>query len=423
MKKVFVKHKLEMGQVIPLVVLMMFAIIAMAALILDGGAIMSNRRTAQAAADAGALAGAQVLCAGNSEGDAEAMARSYSLTNGAANDEETFAIADESAKKVTVYTKVESGTAFFSRLFGEDNLVAKAKAVAGCYPPGMSDRMLPIAFYWQSSPKFIDPDGNIDQENICNIEDPKCQFWSYDYDYLIETLQTQPLENHPFDYIYIVADNTKVCQKGESGKIVCAEFDKDESNGNRVWIDLSKVEPSGNLRKIIQEGMTNSIRVPAWINGAQAVSSGVYDTIGTIDAAEEGMPIRLVTVPWYDKYCPNDPENNCTYVGTDDFLPDVIYNDYLFNKNKPSYRLRGFSSFVVTCVTKNQNCVSGMCVPDPDKPNNPQQKCPGYLATNPTNQEKDAIEGYFVINPPIITYTGSSDWFTGDYITTLELQE
>ena len=53
MKRYSFMKKLEKGQVIPLVVLMLFAIIGMIALILDGGGLMSNRRTAQAAADAG----------------------------------------------------------------------------------------------------------------------------------------------------------------------------------------------------------------------------------------------------------------------------------------------------------------------------------------------------------------------------------
>ena len=56
MKGLFSKQRLESGQVIPLVVIMMVAILGMVALVLDGGSLMSDRRTAQAAADAGAIA-------------------------------------------------------------------------------------------------------------------------------------------------------------------------------------------------------------------------------------------------------------------------------------------------------------------------------------------------------------------------------
>ncbi|MBE0698523.1 MAG: hypothetical protein IH586_16525 [Anaerolineaceae bacterium] len=61
MKKYHINNMLEKGQVIPLVIVMFLVIIGMVALIIDGAAVMSNRRTAQAAADAGALAGASVL--------------------------------------------------------------------------------------------------------------------------------------------------------------------------------------------------------------------------------------------------------------------------------------------------------------------------------------------------------------------------
>mgnify|MGYP002682684856 FL=1 len=50
------------GQIIVLFALGLLALIALAALVLDGGMLFLNRRTAQAAADAGALAGARALC-------------------------------------------------------------------------------------------------------------------------------------------------------------------------------------------------------------------------------------------------------------------------------------------------------------------------------------------------------------------------
>ncbi len=58
----FKPNKVEVGQILPIVALSMVALIAMAALIIDGAVIMSHRRTAQAAADAAALAGAEWLC-------------------------------------------------------------------------------------------------------------------------------------------------------------------------------------------------------------------------------------------------------------------------------------------------------------------------------------------------------------------------
>ena len=54
--------KRSRGQVLVLVVLMLVGLIAMLALVLDGGSFYSQRRQAQLAADAGALAGARARC-------------------------------------------------------------------------------------------------------------------------------------------------------------------------------------------------------------------------------------------------------------------------------------------------------------------------------------------------------------------------
>ena len=105
---------------------MLFVIIGMVALIVDGGAVMSNRRTAQAAADAGALAGAQRACLGYN--DAKAVAEYYATVNNNA----TTALATVVGKQVTVITTVEHPS-FFARIFGDPTLEASAEAIAGCY--------------------------------------------------------------------------------------------------------------------------------------------------------------------------------------------------------------------------------------------------------------------------------------------------
>jgi len=55
-------RKFEHGQILPIVAIGIFALAGMAVLLLDVGALFVNRRAAQNAADAGALAGARVLC-------------------------------------------------------------------------------------------------------------------------------------------------------------------------------------------------------------------------------------------------------------------------------------------------------------------------------------------------------------------------
>ncbi len=75
--KLFSKTK---GQIIVLFALGLLALIALAALVLDGGMLFLNRRTAQAAADAGALAGARALCYEGSEETAINTAIQFATT-------------------------------------------------------------------------------------------------------------------------------------------------------------------------------------------------------------------------------------------------------------------------------------------------------------------------------------------------------
>jgi len=149
MKKFVKQYKSFKGQVIPLVALMMFAIIAMVMLILDGGTLLSYRRTAQAAADAGAMAGAQVLCWDDLTGDPEFVAESYATNNGATIAD---AVADGYMVKVTATV---SGDSFFARVFGVNELKATAEAIASCN--GVRGKgVIPLA--WHCEPNVIDID-------------------------------------------------------------------------------------------------------------------------------------------------------------------------------------------------------------------------------------------------------------------------
>jgi hypothetical protein len=72
----------ESGQVIILFALFSFVLIGVLALALDVGYLMSERREAQAAADASALAGARALLAGESSSGVVAAAQQYATSNG-----------------------------------------------------------------------------------------------------------------------------------------------------------------------------------------------------------------------------------------------------------------------------------------------------------------------------------------------------
>jgi uncharacterized membrane protein len=71
----------ESGQALVVFIVFIFGLIATMGLVLDGGNIYLQRRGMQNAADAGALAGAQVLALGGTTAEAEAVARNRALTS------------------------------------------------------------------------------------------------------------------------------------------------------------------------------------------------------------------------------------------------------------------------------------------------------------------------------------------------------
>jgi hypothetical protein len=388
MKKLMCKYALEAGQLIPIVVLLLFVILGMVALILDGGSIMSNRRTAQAAADAGALAGAQRLCEGKS--DAKAVAEYYA----AVINDATLATATINGHEVTVNAIVEQPS-FFANIFGQPTLPASANATAGCYYPSKAQRVLPIAFYYEAPPI---------KANAADCTDPSqpCSLVNWDYGYLLNTLSSTGAADLPLDNIYIISESTKICEKDIFGEIICADMKPNASGGNRTWIDLNALnDPPKNLKKIIQEGLDHPIQTPAWVNGEEGTNAAVYNetNFAGLDpiSGYTTLETRLLVVPVFDQYCESDPQINCADPGD---------NFYLVNSNQSSYRLVGLAPFVITCVTKNEKCEFGQCIPAKTGPNTTNKDiCPGYLYSDPTNQDGNAIEGYFVDNLPTDTFT------------------
>ena len=400
-KHLFPLRKFETAQILPIVAIGMVAIIGLAAILLDGGVLMANRRSAQAAADAGALAGARLSCQGYSASAIEAEALRYAINLNKA-DPSTTASYNPSTGLVTVVAKKEQNS-WFARIFGDTTLSAGASASAGCYHPSAASRLLPLAFYWKTPPvKAHDKD--------CETED--CTLVNWDFTTLMNTLTATSVTNLPLDDIYIVADKIKVCEKG-TGEIVCSEVSGNALGGNRQWLDLSKID-NGALQKILQNGLSEPLYTPALINGDSGVVSGSLN--GAIFLGLNPIPgyttysARLVYVPLFDQLC--DPGGSC--------LGDGIH-DYMKNSSKPAYRLVGFAPFVLTCVQKGPKCEFGNCIPKNTDPNTTNKAiCPGYLASGGTDNGDNAIEGYFVDGLPADMYTwGTGGVDAGIYIISL----
>lgn len=390
-------RRFETAQILPFVAVAFLVTIMLAAVMVDGGSLLLNRRSAQAAADAGALAGAKQLCNVDSQANraaAIAVATDYvTRNNGAIPDGQpptiiTVPMLGYPILSINVKTSV-TNRSFFAGIFGATGLTSAAEATAGCYHPSQIVRMLPIAFFYDSPPvKNEDAD--------CSDETEPCNLVNWDYTELLDTLRATASSNLPLDDIYIVSDNTKICEKDYSGAIVCTSMN--DSGGNRTWIDLTlATEDANNLKQIIQQGVSNPLILPTWLNGKPGTVSAVSDeTIYSeldpiVDYAD--LAVRLIIVPVYDRYCLNNPENNCAD-------PDDKF-DYLDRPNSDSYRIVGLAPFVVTCVTKNEACVFGQCTKDYDN----DDICPGYKYSDPGKLEKNAIEGYFVDGSPLDIFT------------------
>lgn len=383
MKTKFSLKNLERGQVIPILVIGLLVVIMMAALLIDGGALMANRRTAQAAADAGALAGAQRICEGKD--DPVVYAQMFVGNNGAV----PLSI-DVVGNQVTVVTTVENPS-FFARIFRQDTLQATAEAVAGCYYPSITVNPLPIAFYYAGNPI-----NNAD----CSKEEIHCEelekLVSWNYDDLIEALTVTSVPDQPLDAIYIVSDKTKVCFADGHGDIICSEAKNQESGGNRTFLDLSPLKTSGsqNLGGIISEGIDQPLVVPIWVNGdpgtvTAAYNSQHYENLPQIPGHED-LDARLVFVPVFTDYCPKTTKWDCAEKD-DNFIDD-------FKNQQKAYHLKGLAPFVVTCITMSDECKVGRCI-EPDHPSE-KATCPGFRYYDGDTNFKNAIEGYFVTEFP-----------------------
>jgi Flp pilus assembly protein TadG len=385
-KHVFDFRKFEKAQILPIVAIGMFAIIGLAAILLDGGVLMANRRSAQAAADAGALAGARLSC---KEASATAIideARRYAVDLNNA-DPATTADYDPETKLVTVVAQMEQNS-WFAKIFDQDKLTTRASASAGCYYPSAASYVMPIAFYYRNPP--VDAD-----DNDCSA-DGSCALVNWNFDTLMQALRTTPASNQPLDDIYIVANNVKICEKPVVGPIVCSEMSN--SGGNRQWLVLKDFGSSGDIKKIIENGLNEPLYTPGWVTGDPGEITAVY---GVNYSALKPIPnyedvnARIVNMPLYDVVCPID--STC----------DESIHDYTGSGNSPAYRIVGFAPFVLTCSTMNDKCEFGNCIPAKDSPTG-KDICPGYLATNP-EKNGSAIEGYFVDGLP----ADMSTWGTG----------
>ena len=130
--------KEEKGAALPTVIFMLVLIITFASLVVDAGILYADRRQMVTAADAGALAGAQILkeSKGADVSKAESTAVEYAIQNGA--DTAIAVVATKSVmiqnqadtRQVITVTVNEKQNLFFAKIFGKNESNVSAKAVA-----------------------------------------------------------------------------------------------------------------------------------------------------------------------------------------------------------------------------------------------------------------------------------------------------
>ena len=130
----------ESGQVLIMVTVCLVGLLAMLALVLDGGNIYLQRRRMQNAADAGAIAGARVLALDGTPAQAYAAAQEYTLQrNGADNCDISI---EGTLVTVVAHKNVKMS---FAQIVGINQVQATARASATYKPVAQMGKMAPIA--------------------------------------------------------------------------------------------------------------------------------------------------------------------------------------------------------------------------------------------------------------------------------------
>jgi hypothetical protein len=364
----------EKGQSLAIVALIMIGLLAILALVIDGGMTYSHRRTAQVAADSSALASADELCRTRNSTAAYNVAVSYAGRNDATLTSFTW---DLDARQVDVSVEIQFPT-FFAQILGQPRVTVPATASAGCVPVGTGTGVLPVA--WTCRPPIVageESEGGEFPES-CVSESERLT--------LEEAAAQDRLEFDPRLFIIIDSNDTdfdleNVCYP--DGSVIC-DLDGDGENdvflgsGARGWLDLD--DGSGGAAELsdwILHGFPSQIQIHDWLPNQTGVANRLFRDVETRRA--DISP--LVAVPVFDVFCPNEPASHCpTLVHPQDrIMSGGIGANY--------YHIVGIAAFWITCV---------------DAPGTHDRgDCPGlteFIDQNPTINPSSvrAIEGYYL---------------------------
>lgn len=381
------------GQGLVIFALALAGLIAMAALIIDGGGMYVNRRQAQTAADAAAMAGAYELCFNQGNlSSVTNVVNNYAMTQNNATTVDSVSI-DANAKTVSVGTTVSSQS-FFAVILGQENNIASAEASAGCFRPGAFKGVLPIA--WTCRPA----EGQPFNENCYLHQIPWKIFQTLytnesNFQGKTGTIFVQGDGVTPSSYVnststkkmlYIIIDDDTFDIKGNckppvglnTSGIQCdlnGDGISDIYGGaNRGWLYLDGDPKPGAaaLKNIIQNGFSSPISIPQWFEGTNGVSTTVFQEIRDSRVGD------LAILPIYTAACDNTKASGISTKCPSEFQVGDSVSQATSGNSATFYRVGGFAPFVVTCVSTKNN-----------------EHCPGKEFTGIDHNAK-TVEGYFI---------------------------
>jgi hypothetical protein len=374
----------------------------MAALIIDGSNAYLNRRKAQTAADAAALAGAREMCiAKGSTESINDVIEEYALIHNQATGV-TWEI-DESSQ-IVVSTSLTAST-FFAKVFNQPTSTVNASAAAGCFNPGSGKGMLPVAWACR----------NIEGTMEWDSED--CKYKALDYETELQPL-LQPgfitigedVVPTPLDFetywlsdIYVIMDTASlsddangVCQP--DGFMDC-DFDDDGRDdflgqGDAAWLDLNGGGGGASeLSDWVDNGFPDPIQVHTWVPSQPGDDVSIYHTAA--DHVGE-----IVLLPVFNQFCVGDPwlvENQHCLDAAHAYIPlppDMGSDIFVIGNTQTYYHIIGFAFFYISCVDApaEQNCPGHALAAVPG----------GIFDMNGLNPNSTfTIEGYFVTGVPV----------------------
>jgi len=379
MKRLLNSH--TRGQSMVFMVVLTVAIFGVLAFSLDMGYTYYNRRWAQNAADAGALAAARELCKepdpATGRTNAQIAAIDYVESKNLA-----FGVNSQTVTGITFGPdgglqegEVQVDVAinhpnFVANFFGRDSTTVPATAAAACFAPGAAFGVIPLAW--------------------------KCYFTEEETDECIMTFISDDDDckiTEDYMYVFIEADDRLFwCEEyGEAPEVpehvelilmTCGPNLEIVNTAQPVfgwsWVDLDGSTGGScntdDLRGWVEDGFGAIVQSNTWVPSCSGSMTDIYGSVAALDDS---------AIPIFDFVCEgNDARNDCPEMWNDDTDTDLP----IIASAKWTFHLLSFAKLRISCVDGQGNkCDQSIHARQILEDNNP-----GILLN------KETIEGCFV---------------------------